>query len=380
MAKGMARSMEKRSAAAIVALLILITVASVSALNLIDPSYRSVGSDQQVADHVNVPVYCGQSHYLADHHCVLACPPGFVPGNWFTVSPPASFSGGPCMTGDGRPVSIYDLAGSQVSADGGTTSYSIVSDVPLVKVILSNVVYGGYWSLRVSQLVLIDLPTLASVPAFRTEIATIGDQAATFKILRIDPSTVTGNRSTLYPLGYCCTTITISVGDDVGVPCEGLLEKVARIDFLDQKVTFSVQIVPHDGCPICLSGDTVIGSPKGLLSVKELAVGTTVWTMNRQGERVSSPIVQISKTPVPATYVMVHLILKDGRELYASPGHPTTDGRKLSQLKVGDSLDGSVVMAAQLVPYNQSYTYDLLPAGDTGFYWANGILIASTLK
>jgi hypothetical protein len=284
------------------------------------------------------------------------------------------------MTSDGRPVSIYDLAGSQVSADGGTTFYSIVSDVPLVKVILSNAVYGGYWSLRVSQLVLSDLPALPSVPAVRTEIATIGDQVATFKILRIDPSTVARNRSTLYPLGYCCTTITISVGDDVGVPCEGLLEKLARIDFLDQKVTFSVQIVPHDGCPICLSGDTVIDSPRGLLSVKELAVGMTVWTMNRQGERVSAPIVQISKTPVPATHLMVHLILNDGRELYGSPGHPTTDGRKLGQLKVGDSLDGSVVMVAQLVPYNQSYTYDLLPSGDTGFYWANGILIASTLK
>jgi len=232
--------MDRRSAAAIVALLILITVASVSALNLIDPSYRPVGSDQQVADHVNVQVYCGQSHYLADHLCVLACPPGFAPGNWFTVSPPASFSGGPCMTSDGRPVSIYDLAGSQVSADGGTTFYSIVSDVPLVKVILSNAVYGGYWSLRVSQLVLSDLPTLPSVPAVRTEIATIGDQVAAFKILRIDPSTVAGNRSTLNPIGYCCTMITISVGDDVGVPCEGLLEKLAGIDFLDQKVTFFV--------------------------------------------------------------------------------------------------------------------------------------------
>jgi hypothetical protein len=25
-------------------------------------------------------------------------------------------------------------------------------------------------------------------------------------------------------------------------------------------------------------------------------------------------------------------------------------------------------------------TYDLLLAGDTGFYWANGVLLASTLK
>jgi len=111
-----------------------------------------------------------------------------------------------------------------------------------------------------------------------------------------------------------------------------------------------------------------------------LAVGMTVWTMNQEGERVSAPIIRVSKTPVPATHMMVHLMLRDGRELYASPGHPTTDGRQLGQLKVGDLLDGSVVMVAQLVPYNQSYTYDLLPRGDTGFYWANGILIASTLK
>ena len=73
-------------------------------------------------------------------------------------------------------------------------------------------------------------------------------------------------------------------------------------------------------------------------------------------------------------------MLRDGRELYASPGHPTTDGRQLGQLKVSDLLDGSVVIVAQLVPYNQSYTYDLLPRSDTGFYWANGILIASSLK
>jgi len=372
--------MKKPSAATMVAVMILITIGSVSALNLIDPSYRPLGSDQQAADHVNVPVHCDQGHYLADHHCVSACPPGFALGNWFTVSPPASFSGGPCMTSDGSPVSIYDLAGSQVSGDGGTTLYTIVSDVPLVKVLLSKTAYQGYWSLKVSQPILDTLPTLASVPDQRTEIATVGDQVATFKILRIDPSTVTGNRSTLYPLGYCCTTMTISVGDDVGISCEGLVEKVARIDFLDQKVWFSVQIVPHDGCPICLSGDTVIDSPVGLLSVRGLAVGMTVWTMNQEGERVSAPIIRVSKTPVPATHMMVHLMLRDGRELYASPGHPTTDGRQLGQLKVGDLLDGSVVIVAQLVPYNQSYTYDLLPRSDTGFYWANGILIASTLK
>jgi len=284
------------------------------------------------------------------------------------------------MTSDGRPVSLYDLAGLQVSADGGTTLYSVISDVPLAKILVADPANRGYWSLQVSQLVLNALPTLPSVLAVRTEIATIGDQLATFKILRIDFSSATGNHSDRYPLAWCCKTITIHVGDEVGVLCEGLSEKVAQIDFPDQKVKFTVQTVSYSGCPICLSGDTVIDTPLGAVNVKDLTVGITVWTVNRQGERVSAPIARVGATRVPLTHVMVHLILDDGRQLYASPGHPTTDGRTLGQLKAGDPLDGSHVIAAQLVPYNQSYTYDLLPAGNTGFYWANGILVASTLK
>jgi hypothetical protein len=31
------------------------------------------------------------------------------------------------------------------------------------------------------------------------------------------------------------------------------------------------------------------------------------------------------------------------------------------------------------LPYAGTTTYDLRPSGDTGFYWANGILIGSTL-
>jgi hypothetical protein len=32
------------------------------------------------------------------------------------------------------------------------------------------------------------------------------------------------------------------------------------------------------------------------------------------------------------------------------------------------------------VPYEGSATYDLLPSGDTGLYWADGILLGSTLN
>jgi hypothetical protein len=33
----------------------------------------------------------------------------------------------------------------------------------------------------------------------------------------------------------------------------------------------------------------------------------------------------------------------------------------------------------ELFPYDHPATYDLLPSGATGFYWADGILIGSTL-
>jgi hypothetical protein len=51
----------------------------------------------------------------------------------------------------------------------------------------------------------------------------------------------------------------------------------------------------------------------------------------------------------------------------------------MGDLRVSDRLDGAAVLSAGRVPYSGGATYDLLPAGGTGFYWANGILIASTL-
>ena len=77
---------------------------------------------------------------------------------------------------------------------------------------------------------------------------------------------------------------------------------------------------------------------------------------------------------------MVHLVLDNGRELFASLGHPTTDGRVFGDVKSGDVIDNSYVKSVELVLYGDGYTYDILPSGDTGFYWANEILVGSTLK
>jgi hypothetical protein len=77
--------------------------------------------------------------------------------------------------------------------------------------------------------------------------------------------------------------------------------------------------------------------------------------------------------------MMVHLVLADGRELLASPGHRTADGRPVGALAAGDPLDGSTVEVWELVPYKGDRTYDVLPAGPTATYWADGIPLASTL-
>jgi hypothetical protein len=132
-------------------------------------------------------------------------------------------------------------------------------------------------------------------------------------------------------------------------------------------------------CPICLAAATLISTPNGDVRVTDINAGMLVWTANVAGTRVAAKVLEVGSTQVPAGHVMVHLVLADGRELLASPGHRTADGRQLGSLATGDSLDGSTIKRWELVPYGGDRTYDLLPAGPTGKYWANGILLSSTL-
>ena len=133
-------------------------------------------------------------------------------------------------------------------------------------------------------------------------------------------------------------------------------------------------------CPICLAVGTLIDTPHGDVAVENLRVGDSVWTLNESGERVYGTILRTSRVPVPATHQVLHVKLSDGRELWASPGHPTADGQILRDLRVNDLLDCTRVIEVERLAYKGMATYDLLPSGDTGFYWANGILIGSTLK
>lgn len=133
-------------------------------------------------------------------------------------------------------------------------------------------------------------------------------------------------------------------------------------------------------CPKCLSKNTVIDTPTGDIKVQELKTGMVVWTLNDNGQRVAQPILKVSVSLVSNNHRVVHIMLEDGRELWVSPGHPITDGRTVEKIKVGDLYDGSVVTHVILEQYIGDKTYDILPAGETGYYWANGILMGSTLK
>jgi hypothetical protein len=133
-------------------------------------------------------------------------------------------------------------------------------------------------------------------------------------------------------------------------------------------------------CPICLAVGTLIDGPNGPLAVERLRIGDLVWTMNGAGQRIAAPVVLVANTAVPATHEVVHLQLNDGRAVRVSPGHPTSDRRLAGDLQIGDVLDGAIVVGVQREAYSGGSTYDLLPAGETGYYWADGILLASTLR
>lgn len=141
-------------------------------------------------------------------------------------------------------------------------------------------------------------------------------------------------------------------------------------------------------CPICLAKRTLIDTPQGAIPVEDLQKGMPVWTITVSGKRVVGVVVEKSKTPVPPGHKMVDLVLSDGRTLLVSPGHPTIDGRIVGNLVVGDVYDNARVVSANRVLYHDGFTYDILPAlslsngtaGETGFYFANGVLVGSTLR
>lgn len=132
-------------------------------------------------------------------------------------------------------------------------------------------------------------------------------------------------------------------------------------------------------CPICLAAGVRIATPFGQVPVQDLRAGMAVWTTDREGRRIVGIVLKTGWMQAPLGHEVVRLTLADGRSVTASPGHPTADGRTVGGLAPGDRFDGSRVISAIPIGYTGSVTYDLLPSGPTGTYFAGGVLLGSTL-
>ena len=131
---------------------------------------------------------------------------------------------------------------------------------------------------------------------------------------------------------------------------------------------------------LCLPPNTMISTPEGEKPLERLLEGDNVWTLNTTGQKIAQPILKRSKVEVDKDHQLLHIQLIDGRSLRVSPRHPDAKGQALLDLKVGECLDGAEIVSIDLHPYKGHFTMDILPAGETGLYYANGILIGSTLK
>lgn len=149
----------------------------------------------------------------------------------------------------------------------------------------------------------------------------------------------------------------------------------------DGSITIEQQAAAGEpNCPICLARGTLIATPDGEIAIEDIRVGMAVWSIDAGGRHFLATVVKIGRTPVAASHRVVRLMLDDGRIVRASPGHPLADGRLLATIRAGDIVDGVSVLSASLESYDGGSTFDLLPSGPTGVYWADGVALGSTLR
>lgn len=163
-------------------------------------------------------------------------------------------------------------------------------------------------------------------------------------------------------------------------------KKYLNIQGADSNVSFNVK--RSGNSKICLKKIAGSGKNKDGLS-PDIRIRTTGVQKRiadiKKGELVLSDeekavrVKKVSKAPVK-NYKILKVRLNDGTIFEVSPGHPTADGRRFKELKMGDFLDNRMVVETKLIPYIYSHTYDILPDSKTGNYYANGVLIGSTLK
>lgn len=211
--------------------------------------------------------------------------------------------------------------------------------------------------------------------------------------LRLPPLPAAGltddQRLQVYRLWKMASAISLEdIGNDryrfdyLARPVPGAEQGKRTAGIVDSRGAITVEQEALEGepmCPICLDRLTTIDTPTGPIAVDRLRLGDVVWTLDASGRRVAATVIALGSTPAPADHHVVRVTLADGRSVSASPGHPLADGRTFADLRVGDEVDGSAIVAVATVRYAGGETFDLVVSGETGIYLAGGIPLRSTL-
>jgi hypothetical protein len=121
-----------------------------------------------------------------------------------------------------------------------------------------------------------------------------------------------------------------------------------------------------------------VATPRGNVPIAALEVGDTVFSVDHG--RLTAVVVEAIRRVPARNHSVRRVLLASGQALEISAPHPTADGRTFGDLRAGDSLDGVAIRSVETVPYEHPFTYDILPASDTGAYFAGGVLVGSTLS
>jgi hypothetical protein len=175
------------------------------------------------------------------------------------------------------------------------------------------------------------------------------------------------------PGGYEYELSTSASGGEPDQTVDGLVSREGRIDERSRSAR-------PGGCPICLEAGTRIATPHGDVLAADVEPGDVVWTVDGSRRQVAALVVRVVRRATPGPHLMLRLALSDGRVLVAAGAHPAADGTYLRELHTGQRYDGATIVSIGWVQSAAPATYDLLPAGSTGDYWANGILVGSTLN
>lgn len=129
----------------------------------------------------------------------------------------------------------------------------------------------------------------------------------------------------------------------------------------------------------CLPPEALIATPSGEIPIRDVRVGMSIWTRNRDGARVVGIVELVSNPSVQKGHHLSRVVLDDGRVIVASPEHPLLGQKRMQDLQIGNDYDGAKVNDVQFLEYSGSSTYNVLPSGETGVYWVNGVPVTSTI-